>query len=58
MLRIVRAKWWEGNLECIQQTNLRTKYEIESEIDAKYTFYDRIDLGPNGNYPYSWPYHF
>ena len=24
----------------VQQTNLRTKYEIESEFDAKYTFYD------------------
>ncbi len=40
MLRIVRANGWDRNLDAVQQTNLRTKYEIESEFDAKYTFYD------------------
>jgi len=40
MLRIVRANGWDRNLDAVQQTNLRTKYEIENEFDAKYTFYD------------------
>jgi CDP-6-deoxy-D-xylo-4-hexulose-3-dehydrase len=40
MLRIVRANGWDRNLDTPQQTNIRTKFGIESEFDAKYTFYD------------------
>jgi CDP-6-deoxy-D-xylo-4-hexulose-3-dehydrase len=40
MLRVVRANGWDRDLDAGQQTNLRTKYEIKSEFDAKYTFYD------------------
>jgi CDP-6-deoxy-D-xylo-4-hexulose-3-dehydrase len=40
MLRIVRANGWDRNLDTTQQTTIRTKFGIESEFDAKYTFYD------------------
>jgi CDP-6-deoxy-D-xylo-4-hexulose-3-dehydrase len=40
MLRIVRANGWDRNLTAIQQKKYRSKYNIQSELDAKYTFYD------------------
>ena len=40
MLRIVRANGWDRNLTSIQQLRWRKKYNIESEFEAKYTFYD------------------
>jgi len=40
MLRIVRANGWDRNLKAIQQRKWREKYNINSEFDAKYTFYD------------------
>ncbi len=40
MLRIVRANGWDRNLSTSEQKSLRTKYNIKSEFDAKYTFYD------------------
>jgi len=40
MLRIVRANGWDRNLKARQQRVLRTKFNIKSEFDAKYTFYD------------------
>ena len=40
MLRIVRANGWDRNLSVQEQTNLRDKYGVKSEFDAKYTFYD------------------
>jgi CDP-6-deoxy-D-xylo-4-hexulose-3-dehydrase len=40
MLRIVRANGWDRNLDAGQQTTLRTKYGVENEFTAKYTFYD------------------
>lgn len=40
MLRIVRANGWDRNLTAIQQVKWRKKYNIQSEFDAKYTFYD------------------
>jgi len=40
MLKIVRANGWDRNLSENQQTKWRKKYEIESEFQAKYTFYD------------------
>ena len=40
MLRIVRANGWDRNLDAIQQHKWRKKYNITSEFDAKYTFYD------------------
>jgi CDP-6-deoxy-D-xylo-4-hexulose-3-dehydrase len=40
MLRIVRANGWDRNLNAKQQFNLRKKYNINSEFEAKYTFYD------------------
>ena len=40
MLRIVRANGWDRNLTPEQQTKWRTEYKIESEFQAKYTFYD------------------
>ena len=39
MLRIVRANGWDRNLTSAQQQRLRTKHNISSEFDAKYTFY-------------------
>jgi CDP-4-dehydro-6-deoxyglucose reductase, E1 len=40
MLRIVRANGWDRNLEANQQYNIRQKFQIKTEFDAKYTFYD------------------
>jgi CDP-6-deoxy-D-xylo-4-hexulose-3-dehydrase len=40
MLRIVRANGWDRNLTSVQQYNWRKKYKIESDFEAKYTFYD------------------
>jgi CDP-6-deoxy-D-xylo-4-hexulose-3-dehydrase len=40
MLRIVRANGWDRNLKTIQQHKWRIKYNIRSDLDAKYTFYD------------------
>lgn len=40
MLRIVRANGWDRNLSAKQQYKWRRKYNINSEFEAKYTFYD------------------
>ncbi len=40
MLRIVRANGWDRNLNSHQQIKWRKKFNISSEFDAKYTFYD------------------
>lgn len=40
MLRIVRANGWDRNLTAIQQHKWRKQYDIHSEFQAKYTFYD------------------
>ena len=40
MLKIVRANGWDRNLTAAQQYKWRKKYQIASELDAKYTFYD------------------
>jgi CDP-6-deoxy-D-xylo-4-hexulose-3-dehydrase len=40
MLRIVRANGWDRNLTADQQKKWRKRYEIMSEFQAKYTFYD------------------
>lgn len=40
MLRIVRANGWDRNLTAKQQVKWRKKYNISSEFEAKYTFYD------------------
>jgi len=40
MLRIVRANGWDRNLNAAQQQKWRKKYNISSEFNAKYTFYD------------------
>lgn len=40
MLKIVRANGWDRNLKSAQQNKWRKKYDIKSEFDAKYTFYD------------------
>lgn len=40
MLRIVRANGWGRNLTADQHLKWRKKFNIESELDAKYTFYD------------------
>jgi CDP-6-deoxy-D-xylo-4-hexulose-3-dehydrase len=40
MLRIVRANGWDRNLTAEQQQKWRVKFGIESEFQAKYTFYD------------------
>jgi CDP-4-dehydro-6-deoxyglucose reductase, E1 len=40
MLRIVRANGWDRNLTASQQKTWRKRYEIQSEFQAKYTFYD------------------
>lgn len=40
MLKIVRANGWDRNLSAEQQYKWRKKYKIESEFEAKYTFYD------------------
>jgi len=40
MLRIVRANGWDRNLNAQQQHKWRKKFNITSEFEAKYTFYD------------------
>jgi len=40
MLRIVRANGWDRNLNAAQQDKIRKKFQIITEFDAKYTFYD------------------
>lgn len=40
MLRIVRANGWDRNLTPAQQARWRARYEVASEFEAKYTFYD------------------
>jgi len=40
MLKIVRANGWDRNLSIKQQRKWREKFDIKSEFDAKYTFYD------------------
>lgn len=40
MLRIVRANGWDRNLTSNQQFKWRKKFNINSEFEAKYTFYD------------------
>lgn len=40
MLRIVRANGWDRNLTAKQQFKWRKQYNIPSEFEAKYTFYD------------------
>ncbi|MBC7388461.1 MAG: DegT/DnrJ/EryC1/StrS aminotransferase family protein [Opitutaceae bacterium] len=40
MLRISRANGWDRNLSAKQQVKWRKKFDINSEFDAKYTFYD------------------
>jgi CDP-6-deoxy-D-xylo-4-hexulose-3-dehydrase len=40
MLRIVRANGWDRNLKPLEQVELRKQYDITSEFEAKYTFYD------------------
>lgn len=40
MLRIVRANGWDRNLDSHQQFKWRKKFNIASEFEAKYTFYD------------------
>jgi CDP-4-dehydro-6-deoxyglucose reductase, E1 len=40
MLRITRANGWDRNLKASQQFKWRKKYDIHSEFEAKYTFYD------------------
>jgi len=40
MLRIVRANGWDRNLTATQQKKWRNKFKINSEFQAKYTFYD------------------
>jgi len=40
MLRIVRANGWDRNLTAQQQYKWRKKFNINSEFEAKYTFYD------------------
>jgi CDP-6-deoxy-D-xylo-4-hexulose-3-dehydrase len=40
MLKIVRANGWDRNLTSAQQFKWRKKFDINSEFEAKYTFYD------------------
>ncbi len=40
MLRIVRANGWDRNLSAVKQRMLRKRYNVSSELQAKYTFYD------------------
>lgn len=40
MLRIVRANGWDRNLNADSQLKWRKRYNIDTELDAKYTFYD------------------
>ncbi len=40
MLRLVRSNGWDRNLRVEQQQKWRKKYNIQSDLLAKYTFYD------------------
>lgn len=40
MLKMVRANGWDRNLSAVQQRKWRSRYGIETELAAKYTFYD------------------
>ena len=40
MLRMVRANGWDRNLTAQQQHQWRKKFDVNSEFEAKYTFYD------------------
>ena len=40
MLKIVRANGWDRNLNASQQYKWRKKWNVRSEFEAKYTFYD------------------
>lgn len=40
MLKIVRANGWDRNLSANQKYKWRKKYDVKSEFEAKYTFYD------------------
>ena len=40
MLRIVRANGWDRNLKAHQAAKWRKRYNISTELEAKYTFYD------------------
>jgi CDP-6-deoxy-D-xylo-4-hexulose-3-dehydrase len=40
MLKIVRANGWDRNLTASQQQKWRKKFNISSEFEAKYTFFD------------------
>jgi CDP-6-deoxy-D-xylo-4-hexulose-3-dehydrase len=40
MLKIVRANGWDRNLEESEQRQWRAKYNIGSEFESKYAFYD------------------
>ncbi len=40
ILKLVRANGWDRNLSERERWNLRTLFEINSDLDAKYTFYD------------------
>ena len=40
MLKIVRANGWDRNLTSAQQLKWRKKFDVKSEFEAKYTFYD------------------
>lgn len=40
MLRIVRANGWDRNLDAGQQMKWRSRYNVKSEFQAKYAFYD------------------
>lgn len=40
MLKIVRANGWDRNLNAHQQNKWRKAYNISTEFEAKYTFYD------------------
>lgn len=39
MLRMVRANGWDRNLTAWQREKWRRRYAVDSEFDAKYTFY-------------------
>jgi CDP-6-deoxy-D-xylo-4-hexulose-3-dehydrase len=40
MLKIVRANGWDRNLTLEQQIKWRNKFEVDTEFDAKYVFYE------------------
>ena len=40
MLRIVRANGWDRNLSAVKQLKWRKRFNVQNELQAKYTFYD------------------